>query len=132
MRALKKIQNQQGMTLVEILITTVVVATVVLGFMGSATAIQFQQKTAYERSVPLQDANQVIELLRNAATTGTFPANVTSTSIPTYTNLTSEAITASYVNASANPLDVTVTVTYSDSSNRSTGASVRTLITQRA
>ena len=132
MKSLKKIQNQQGFTLIEILITTGVVATVVLGFMGSATAIQSQQIAAYQRSVALQDANQVVELLRNAATSGTFPGNVTGTTMPTYTNLPSEAITATYVSTSANPLDVTVTVTYSENSLRSTGASIRTLITQRA
>ena len=135
MKTEKTIQNQQGFTFIELMITTTVVAVVVLGFLGSATALQSANKAAYERSVALQDANQVIELMRNASATGTFPACVTSTysgTVSGYSNLSGEAVSVAYANASANPLDATVTVSYNENSTRATSVAIRTYITQRA
>ncbi len=131
----KRLQNEKGFTLVEVMIAAVVVAIVVLGFMGAATAIQLQGEAAYQRSVAIQEANRVVELMRNAAVTGTFPANVTGTysgTLSGYTALPSESISVSYANASANPLDATITVSYLENGRRTTTASLRTYITQRA
>ena len=128
-------KNEKGFTLIELLITTVVVATVILGFLGSATAMQSANKAAYERSVALQDANQVIEDMRRTAASGTFPGNVTAVytgTVDGYSNIPGEAVTVAYADAAADPLDVTVTVSYNENSLRATSASVRTYITQRA
>lgn len=127
--------DESGFTLIEMMITAIVVATVVLGFMGAATGIQMQGEAAHQRSIALQDANRVIEQMRNAAATGTFPANVTtaySGSVSGYTSLPSETVSVSYVSSTANPLDATVTVSYLENSRRSTSAALRTYITQRA
>jgi prepilin-type N-terminal cleavage/methylation domain-containing protein len=131
-------KNQKGFTLIEIMITMVVVVVVVLGFLTSSTAIQTQGRAAFERSMALQDANRVIEQMRNAAASGTFPGNVTGTfsgsvsgfgSLPTGSN---ETITVSYASATADPLDATITVSYLENGRRAQTASLRTYITQRA
>lgn len=117
------------------MITMVVVAVVVLGFMSSATGVQHQGQAAYQRAIALQDANQVIEQMRNAAASGTFPANVTGSfngTVSGYSSLPSEAVSVAYVSATANPLDTTVTVSYLENGRRTTSASIRTYITQRA
>lgn len=127
--------DEKGFTLIEIMIAAVVVAVVVLGFMGASTGIQMQGEAAHQRSIAIQDANRVIELMRDAAATGTFPANVTSAysgTLSGYTSLPSESVSVAYASTSANPLDVTVTVSYLENSRRTTSAAVRSYITQRA
>lgn len=128
-------KKEKGFTLIEVMITAVVVAVVVLGFLGSATALQSANRAAFERTIALQDANQVIEAMRNTAATGTFPSNVTSVysgTVSGYSNLPSESVSVSYASPTANPLDVTVTVSYNENSVRPTSASIRTYMTQRA
>lgn len=134
---MSKVSNESGFTLVEIMITAVVVAVVVLGFLNSAMGVQTSSQAAYERSVAIQDAHQVIEAMRNLAASGTFPTNVTTTysnggTVSGFTNLPSETITVAYASATANPLDATVTVSYLENSRRSVSAQVRTYITQRS
>ena len=136
---MNSLNNEKGFTLVEIMITTVVVSIVLLGFVSSSSGIQRQGEAAYQRAMALQDANQVIEQMRNLAATGTFPANVTGTFngavAASYAHMPSssaETISVSYANASANPLDATVTVSYSENGTRATTAAIRTYITQRA
>ena len=136
MKPLRKFKNQQGFTLVEMLIATAVVSLLVLGFMGSSTALQQTSQAAYERSLSFQDANHVVELMRDAAATGTFPANVTGTysnggTVSGFTSLSNESVSVSYANASADPLDATVTVSYKENGTRVVTNSVRTYITQR-
>ncbi len=130
-------QNEKGFTLVEVMITAFVVVTILVGFLGSATAIQSANQAAYERNIALQDANQVIEQLRNTAATGTFPSNVTTAypnggTVAGYTSLTNEAVRVTYASTTANPLDVRVTVSYSENGNRTMSVSLRSYITQRA
>lgn len=128
--------EQSGFTLVELMITAAVVVIIVLGFLNSSTRMQSANQAAHERSVALQDANQVIELMRSAAATGTFPANVTGTyanggTVAGFTTLTNETVTVTYANAAADPLDVTVTVAYRENGTRNVTATLRTYITQR-
>src|SRR5262249_15806343 len=114
-----EIKNEQGFTLIEIMIAASVVAIVVLGFLNSALGIQTSTQAAFERSTAVQDAHQVIEAMRNTAASGTFPSNVTTAysnggTVSGFSNLTSESVTVSYADAAANPLDATVTVSYNE------------------
>ena len=129
--------NQEGFTFIELLISMVVVVLLVMGFLGSATAMQAANFAAFERSIALQHANQVIETMRNTAASGTFPGNVTAVypnngSVSGFTTLTSEQVTVAYASAAANPLDVTVTVSYSENGRRAVTQTLRTYMTQRA
>lgn len=133
---IREVNGQKGFTLIELMITVAVVVTIVVGFLGATTALQMANQAAYERSVALQDANQVIEQIRNTAGTGTFPANVTAVyannaAVSGFTTLTNEAVTVAYANAAADPLDVTVTVSYSENGRRTMSTKLRTYITQR-
>lgn len=136
---MKSLTNECGFTLVEIMITTVVVSVVLLGFVSASSGIQMQGEAAHQRSMAIQDANQVIEQMRNAAATGTFPGNVTAVFSgdvdEDYSNMpdtADETISVSYADPTADPLDATVTVTYMENGNRQTTATIRTYITQRS
>lgn len=111
------------------------VAIILLGFVTSSSGIQQQGILAYQRSVAMQDANQVVEQMRDTAANGVFPANVTTVfngTMATYTNLPSETITISYADVAADPLDARITVNYVNAARRNDTASLRTYITQRA
>ncbi len=126
--------NERGFTLIEIMITTAVVALVILGFVGATTSVQKVNQAAYERSISFQDANRVVEQMRDAAASGTFPANVTASysgTLSGFSNLTNETVTVSYASATADPLDATVTVSYKEGGTRTVTNSIRTYITQR-
>ncbi len=128
--------DERGFTFIEVMIAMVVVVLLVTGFLGSATALQSANMAAFERSIAYQDANRVIEAMRNTATTGTFPANVTAAypnngTVSGFTSLTNETVTVSYTSATADPLDATVLVSYSENGNRTVTARLRTYITQR-
>ena len=128
--------QEKGFTLVEVVITVGVVAFALVSYLGTNYAIEKAAEAAYQKSVAVQDAQQVIESMRSLAISGTFPGNVTGTypdnsNITSYTNLTNESINVSYVSASANPLDTTVAVSYKQNGTRTITNSIRTLITQR-
>lgn len=119
------------------MVTMVVVVLVLVGFTGTNGTIQQTSEAAFQRTTALQDANQVIELMRNTAASGTFPTNVTTVypnngTVSGFTNLTNETITVSYANAVADPLNVTVTVSWSENGRRTVNTALRTIITQRA
>ena len=135
MKILEKF-DPKGFTLVELMITTAVVVTIVVGFLGSTTALRLANEGAYERGIALQDANQVIEQIRTTAASGTFPANVTAVyangaAVSGFPTLTTEAVTVSYASATADPLDVTVTVSYKENGTRTLTQTLRTYVTQR-
>ena len=126
--------NQKGFTLIEVVITVAVVAFALVAYLGANYAIEKASESAYQKSVAIQDAQQTLERMRSTAATGTFPGNVTSAfsgSISGYSNLPSETVAVSYVDATANPLDTTVTVTYLQNGTRTVTNTIRTLISQR-
>lgn len=136
-RKRKRRAGQSGFTLIEISITMFVVILALLGGMAANTALHQTGTAVYERSVAIQDTNQVIERMRNTASSGQFPANVTgafpnNAVVTGFSNLTNELVVVNYVNASANPLDTTVTVSWLENGIRNTSMALRTLITQRS
>ena len=132
----KSIGNQSGFTLIEVAITMAVVLLALIGAIAANTRLHQTGSAAYERSVAIQDANQIIERIRNTASSGQFPGNVT-TAFPNngqvagFSGLTNEQIIVSYVNTSADPLDVSVTVNWHENGVRNVSQTLRTLVTQR-
>lgn len=66
----------KGFTLVELLVSLVVIGIGLLGMLLANTYIQKVSQTSYEQMVATQDAHRVMELIRRTAATGTFPNNV--------------------------------------------------------
>lgn len=119
------------------MVTMAVMAAVLLAIMTANAMISQTSEAAYQRLVAVQDANQVIERMRNTAITGNFPGNVTAAypnggSVGGFTSLTSETVTVAYTSTVTNPLDVTVTVNYLENGRRAANTALRSLITQRA
>ena len=137
MKDFQSIKKQEGFTLIEIMIAMSVSVIAILGFITAVTSIRQSSEGAYERTIAVQDANRVIEQMRDTSTSGTFPDNVTAVyphnaAVSGFSNLTSEQVTVSYADAAADPLDVTVTVTWLEHGRRSMSKAIRTFITQRA
>lgn len=74
--------------------------------------------------------------MRNTASSGTFPANVVAAypnnaTVSGYTSLSSESVRVAYASTTADPLDVTVTVSYNENGRRAMTQTLRTYITKR-
>ena len=133
---MKLLKSQTGFTLIEVMITMAVMAAALLAVMTANAMVSQTSEGAYQRLVAVQDANQVIERMRNTAATGTFPGNVTAVypnggTVAGFTSLTNETVTVAYVSATANPLNVTVTVNYLENGRRAANTAMRSIITQR-
>jgi len=130
------LDNEKGFTLIELMIAMVVTVLALVGYIGATTNIQQTGEAAFERSVAIQDANRVVEQMRNAAATGNFPGNVLGAFpnngvVAGFNNLTAEQVTVTYTNAGADPLDAFVTVAWNENGRRATTATLRTFVTQR-
>jgi prepilin-type N-terminal cleavage/methylation domain-containing protein len=130
-------KSQAGFTFAELMIALVILTLVIGGYIGANVKAQQTAEAMHERTLAIQDANRVIELMRNVSRIGTFPGNVVAaypdeSTLAGLANLTNEVITVSYNgNTSANPLDVTITVTWLSYSQREHTETVQTYITQR-
>ncbi len=128
-----------GFTFIELMIAMTVASLTILFFVVAQNKIQINAESAYERKVAVQDAHRLIEQIRLTAKTGTFPANVSTTAFPSgsvsgYTSMAStasETMSIAYASTTADPLDVTVTVSWTGYNRASSTQTVRTLITQR-
>ena len=133
---MKTLKSQNGFTLIEVMITMVVMAAALLSVLTANAMVSQTSEGAYQRLVAIQDANQIIERMRNTAATGTFPGNVTAVypnggTVAGFTSLTNETVTVAYVSAVTNPLNVTVTVNYLENGRRAANTALRSIITQR-
>jgi len=127
---------QTGFTLIELMIALFVIALVIAGYVGANIRIQRNTEEMHERTLAIQDANRGIEQMRSASRTGTFPENVVAlypqnSQISGFDDLTNEQVTVTYADATANPLDATVTVTWLSYAGRQNSEAVQTYITQR-
>lgn len=132
----KATPRQKGFTLIEVMIALFVLTVAIGTFIGTNMLIQRNAEMGFERSIAIQDANRVLERMRNISRTGTFPSNVVgafpnNTAVPGFTNLTSEQVTVTYASTTVDPLDVTVTVTWLSQTQRASVLSLRTVMTQR-
>ncbi|MFH0984984.1 MAG: hypothetical protein V1882_05550 [Candidatus Omnitrophota bacterium] len=130
------LNERTGFTFAELMIALVVTTLVVGGYVGANLKAQQNSEAMHERTLAIQDANQVIEQMRNTSRTGTFPNNVVAAypndgTLTGFSGLTDEEVTISYASATANPLDTTITVTWTSYAGRSETETVRTYITQR-
>lgn len=138
--AIKMLKNSAGFTMIELMIALLIAALAVVGYIGANVATQQRAEELHERTIAIQDANRVIERMRNLAKTGTFPANVT-TVFPHNNTVTGfgslppaagEQISVRYADPSATTLlDVTIWVGWQSYTRRNVWASLRTYITQR-
>lgn len=130
-------RGKRGFTLLEIMAAVLVLGVGLLAAIFSNVQVQKVSDRAYERMVAAQDAHRVIELMRNASTTGNFPQNVTS-SFPNggliggFNNIPGEQIAVTYASTTSDPLDITVTTSWREEGRRASAVQLRTLITQRA
>ena len=132
----KLLKSPNGFTLIEVMITMAVMGGTLLAIMTANTMLSQTSEGIYQRLVAIQDANQVIERMRNTAATGTFPGNVTAIypnggNVVGFTSLTNETVTVAYAGVNTNPLDTTVTVNYLENGRRAANTALRSLITQR-
>lgn len=128
-------KNSQGFTLIELMIAMAVLVLVLVGYLCANTTIQQSNEAAFERTLALQDANQVLERMRMESASGIFPGNVTAEfpdgePVSGFTSLSSQSVTVDYVDSTADPLDVTVTVNWLERGVRSTSVSIRSRLTQ--
>lgn len=128
--------NQAGFTLIEVMLCVILVGLFLVGVVGANTVVQKNNRVVHERIIANQDANQIIEQMRNTAMTGAFPANVTNafpdaTVVGNFNNLTNQQIVVDYADPSADPLNVTVTVSWLDDNARPAAFTLNTLMTQR-
>lgn len=132
--------QEKGFTLIELMLAAAVVIIALLGIMSANLVTERHSEAAFERTLAMQDANRAVEELRDAANTGssqnfqTDVQNAVTTVLPTIVSLPAshnEQIAVSYVDVNADPLDVTVTVTWNEQGLRATSVSLRTLITKR-
>jgi len=129
-------RTQRGFTLIELMISLFVVTLVIGGYIGANILAQRNSEEMHERTLAIQDANRAIEQMRNVSRTGTFPNNVVTAypdnGTPTgFTSLPQEHITITYASTTANPLDVTITVSWFSNARRQVSETIRTYITQR-
>ncbi len=131
----RKIQSR-GFTIVEVIIALFVAALVISGYVGANLIIQKNSQEAFERTVAVQDAYRVIEQMRTASQTGSFPTNVT-TAFPQnglvtgFTSLPEEQVLVHYDNPTDDLLYVLITVSWESNTEKTLTASLRTLIGQR-
>jgi prepilin-type N-terminal cleavage/methylation domain-containing protein len=141
---MKWLKSENGLTLIETMITMAVVAVVLIGVMIGNTVIQQASTAAFERTRAVQAAHQVIESIRRTAQSGSFPDNVLTeypdggevAGITSYEN--DPTVTVSYTDTNGvaglgndSYLDATVTVTWMENGRRAASTALRALVTQR-
>lgn len=134
---MRRMKNEKGFTLIEVMIAAAVMTISLFGLLSVSTLMAQHAQENFERSVAVQDAHTVIERMRNAAQSGSFPSNVISSypnngTVTGFSNLTNETVTVSYVNTAVSPLDATVTVSWNLRGVRATTEPLRTLIAKRS
>ncbi|OQA57305.1 MAG: hypothetical protein BWY42_00641 [Candidatus Omnitrophica bacterium ADurb.Bin277] len=129
-------KNSRGFTIIELMIALFVSALAISGYIGANIVTQRQAEALNERAIAIQEANRVIEQMRNASAGGIFPANVVAAfpndrTVPGMNALTNEQVRVSYASTTAEPLDATITVTWLSHTGRSSTAALRTYISKR-
>ena len=126
----------KGFTMLELMIAVMAMGLTLLTVILGNTYLQQVNEKSYERMIAAQDAQRLIELVRNVSMTGNFPQNVVGAypqgaAVPGFNNLPSEQISVSYVNPTVDPLDMTVTTNWRERGRRNASFQLRTFMTQR-
>lgn len=124
----------QGFTFIELLICIAIIIPVLLGAIGIDVYMMRAGQASRGVMTALQDANTVIERIRNVASnqglnqvTATYP---TGQAVAGFAGLTNEQVVVTYPSATADPLAITVTVTWQDAGRNMTRA-LSTQVTRR-
>lgn len=126
--------NDRGLTLIEVLIVCLLMSGVIVGFIGVYNASFVLNEQLRSSVKALNDAASILENMRNINPFGAdtvtilYPDNAL---VAGYTNLGQETVRVNYTNLAADPLQVTVTVSWQGSGNRVYSERIVTLLTQR-
>ncbi len=125
--------KHKGFTVLELLFVMAIMIPALLGIIGVNLFAIRAGESARQITKAIQDANTTIERIRDtskqslAQVTSTYPNGQT---VSGFSNLTSEQVVVTYANTSADPLAVTVTVTWSDR-GRTMSRALTTQVTKR-
>ncbi|MBI4395079.1 MAG: type II secretion system protein [Candidatus Omnitrophica bacterium] len=112
-------KKKDGFTILEMLFALGIIIPAIFAVIGINYYMIHASENARQATTALQDAHSVIEGIRNSSAQGlsrviaNYP-NGQAVAAFTGLNLTNERITVSYANVNADPLVVTVTVTWTD------------------
>ena len=128
------ISSKAGFTLIETLIAMGILTLVLLGWMSvMLQSFRLVQETD-DRISAINEAQTVLNLLRISSTDpALFPGEVVAAYpagelSPARTELSGEVVTVSYVDSTANPLSVTITVDYVNNNGRAQTEILSTLL----
>lgn len=137
---IKAVKNEKGFTLFELLIAAVILFVAFILALQASTSLNQGNELAQQTVIALEDAHRAIEAMRKESATGTFPNNVVSKypagqAMTGFTTLDAEQVVPAYVNTTANPLNITVTVTWNavtkTTGTRPMSTQITTLMTKR-
>ena len=136
LKILEPLGEARGFTLIEVMMTVFVASISLISILGTNLVLQQANQVTFERVTAVQDAQQAIEQMRDAATYGKFPDNVETSlpagsDLPGFSNLTDESVTVSYNSLADELVDVTVVVNWTDNQTRPMSYTMKTLLTQR-
>lgn len=125
----------KGFTFIELLICIAIIIPVLLGVIGVDIYMTRAGDTSRQVINALQDANTVIERIRNTASnqglTAVTAAYPSGQAVAGFATLTNEQVVVTYPSATADPLTITVTVTWQNSEGRNMSRALATQVTRR-
>lgn len=142
----KKVDNQRGFTLVEVMVTIVVVTIAILSMLLAITAVQQMTEAAHEKTMAIQHAHQVIDRIRDFAEVrginnvlANYPPGTVvgvqdytdCAALPCIEQLNNERVIITYAYPNAKTLDVMVTVNWRERGIRPVSTLLRTWVTWR-
>lgn len=128
------ISKKRGVTLVEVMVVLLLLGGIIAGFLsvnGASLALLEQLSSSV---IAVNEARSVLENMRNidpfsaADLISLYPDGGT---VAGFSNLNMETIRVDYLNAAADPIQVTVTVTWQGKGNRIFTEQLTTLLTAR-
>lgn len=132
---MKLIRRRKGFTLIEVLMALLVVIPVILGTIGVNIYTYRTSETSRNTMTAVQDANTVVERIRNVASgqglnqvVATYPSGQ---AVSGFANLTNEQVVVTYPSSTADPLAITITVTWQDPQGRAMSRALVTQVTRR-
>ena len=133
-------KTRRGFTLIEVMVAMMVFVGAVAGFCGFYVTTARLNESSRNLTQALNDARVVMEAMRDTAqsggltgaagVTGVYPQGTNLAPAFSLASLQNEAIRSTYANAAADPLQVTLQVTW-DEWGRPRAASFDTLVTRR-
>lgn len=128
--------REQGFTLLEVLTAMVLSVLALVAILAANTVLSKGNTLSHQRVIAVQDAQRVMERVREVATAGRFPANVTNAFpdgglVPGFNNLRNQQVRVNHTIAGNELLDVSVNVNWQDETNHNLTYSLGALITQR-